>query len=373
MTQAGGWFHCSVKPISRSAGRSVVAAAAYRSGERLRDDRTQQTHDYRRRIGVEAAFIVAPADAPDWVYDAGKLWNAAETVEKRSNSQTAREVELALPSAVDGAEREAIARQLAEHLAERYGVAVAVALHQPSEQGDERNHHAHILMTTRRMEADGLGAKTRELDDKKTGGQEVRHIREYACDLINASLERAGLDERVDHRSFKERGIEQVPSEHLGVEASGMERRGKRSRRGDLNRENAKRNQRINELTEQRTALDGEIEREEASHQGAVGKEAESGSYWRDRINGERETSQEDPPPASPQGIQPEESKAAQSAFADSIALASSAQLNRQGEVKHGGLALSWVEHAKEQARELWQELLEMLKEEERQPPDRSR
>ncbi|WP_085216913.1 MobA/MobL family protein [Methylomagnum ishizawai] len=72
---------------------------------------------------------------------------------------------------MDGAEREAIARQLAEHLAERYGVAVAVALHQPSEQGDERNHHAHILMTTRRMEADGLGAKTRELDDKRPAGR----------------------------------------------------------------------------------------------------------------------------------------------------------------------------------------------------------
>ncbi|WP_368655836.1 MobA/MobL family protein [Methylomagnum ishizawai] len=155
---------------------------------------------------------------------------------------------------------------------------------------------------------------------------------------MNASLERAGLDERVDHRSFKERGIEQVPSEHLGVEASGMERaREAEPTRRPQPRE-CQRNQRINELTEQRT-LDGEIEREEASHQGAVGKEAESGSYWRDRINGERETSQEDPPPASPQGIQPEESKAAQSAFADSIALASSAQLNRQGEVKHGGLA----------------------------------
>ena len=110
-------------------------------------------------------------------------------------------------------------------------------------------------MTTRRMDAEGLGAKTRELDDKNTGGQEVRHIREYAAAVINAALERAGLDERVDHRSFKDRGIERVPSEHLGVEAAAMERRGEKTGRGDRNREVSERNQRIEALQAESSEL----------------------------------------------------------------------------------------------------------------------
>lgn len=221
-----------------------MAAAAYRTGERLHDEQTQQTHDYTRRSGVETRFIVAPAHAPAWAKDTGKLWNAAEQAEKRINSQTAREIELALPASVGAATREGIAREFAEHLVERYGVAVNVALHQPSRQGDDRNHHAHILMTTRRMGAEGLTEKTRELDDRKTGGGEVLHIRQYAAELINAALADAGSDERIDHRSFKDRGIEQLPSQHLGVEATALERRGKPSGRGDLNREIAQTNQR---------------------------------------------------------------------------------------------------------------------------------
>jgi hypothetical protein len=240
----------------------VVAAAAYRSGERLHDNQTGLTHDYTRREGVEAAFIVAPDHAPAWAQDWEKLWNAAETAEKRINSQTAREIELALPASVSAGEREKIARKLAGYLVERYGVAAAVALHRPSRQGDERNYHAHILMTTRRMEAEGLGKKTRELDDKKTGGQEIKHIREYAAALINESLAGSGSNERVDHRSFKERGAELLPTQHLGVEASAKERRGENSRIGDFNRDVSRRNRNIKALQQERAALDIKISKE---------------------------------------------------------------------------------------------------------------
>jgi hypothetical protein len=263
MSEAANWYHCNVEPIGRSEGRSVVAAAAYRCGEKLHDERTNQSHDYTRRGGVEASFIVAPAHAPEWARDWGKLWNAAEAAEVKCNARTAREVKLALPASVSAGEREQIARKLAGHLVERYGVAAAVALHEPSRHGDQRNYHAHILMTTRRMEAEGLGKKTRELDDKKTGAQEIKHIREYAAALINESLAGSGSNERVDSRSNKARGIEQLPTQHLGVEAAAKERRGEHSRIGDHNRDITSRNRKIKALQKDRAALDADITREQ--------------------------------------------------------------------------------------------------------------
>src|SRR5712692_5293832 len=195
------WYHCSMKVISRSTGRTAIAAAAYRSGERLHDNQLDQTYDYTRRRGVEETFILAPSSAPEWAYDLENLWNGAQAKDNRKNSCLAREIELALPSAIDAAGRAEIAREFSQHLVERYGVAVSAALHEPSRYGDEHNYHAHILFTTRRMDEDGLGMKTRELDERKTGAHEIEHLREYAGSLINAYLERAGIDERVDHRS----------------------------------------------------------------------------------------------------------------------------------------------------------------------------
>ena len=107
------------------------------------------------------------------------------------------------------------------------------------QNGDDRNYHAHILFTTREMTPEGLGKKTRVLDDRKTGPQEVAKLRELAADIINKSLAAANSDIRVDHRSFKERGIEREPTTHLGPAASEMERRGEQTERGDINREAA--------------------------------------------------------------------------------------------------------------------------------------
>jgi hypothetical protein len=219
MTSAD-WYHCSVKPVSRSAGRSVVAAAAYRLGECLHDELYATVHDYTRRRGVEATFTVAPKDAPQWAHDPEALWNAAEQRETRKNSTLAREVELALPSFLSPDDRQRIAQRFAEELVQRYRVAVSVAIHAPGGKGDNRNHHAHILFTTREMTPDGLADKTRVLDDKKTGPQEVKKLRELAADIINESLAAVNSDIRVDHRSFKERGIEQEPTTHLAARGS---------------------------------------------------------------------------------------------------------------------------------------------------------
>jgi hypothetical protein len=263
MSAVAGWYHCSVKPVSRSAGRSAVAAAAYRLGESLHDRQLGETYDYTRRSGVMTAFTVAPLNAPDWVHDPEALWNAAEAAETRINSQVAREYELALPSSVGADAREGIVRAFAQKLVDRYGVAVTAAIHEPSRYGDERNFHAHILSTTRTMGADGLGKKTRVLDDRKTGPQEVLYLRQYACDLINGALERAGVDERVDARSFEARGIDREATEHLGPTASEMERNGEHSERGDRNREIGEDNQRMDELVQDLAALDAEIAAEE--------------------------------------------------------------------------------------------------------------
>lgn len=196
-------YHLSAKVVSRTSGRSAVAAAAYRSGERLLDARTGLAHDFRARSGVVTSFIAAPADAPEWALDRQSLWSATEMHEKRSNSTTAREWEAALPDELDADQREALARSFAAAMVARFGVVADCALHTPSREGDERNHHLHMLTTTRAVDAQGFGAKTRELDGGKGRGAAVEEIRALWADLTNRALEAAQASARVDHRSHE--------------------------------------------------------------------------------------------------------------------------------------------------------------------------
>lgn len=220
-------YHLSVKSISRSAGRSVVAAAAYRAGQELTDERQGMTHDYTRKQGVEDAFIVAP-DGANWAQDRNALWNAAEAAEKRKDAKTGREYELALPAELDAGARKELARDFARELVERYGVVADVAIHEPGREGDNRNHHAHILTTTRTAGEDGLGAKTRVLDVASTASAEIEHMRGVWARQVNTALERHQVEQRVDHRSFERQGREQEPTRHMGVSATAMERQAAR-------------------------------------------------------------------------------------------------------------------------------------------------
>jgi hypothetical protein len=229
-------YHLSVKTVSRSSGRSAVAAAAYRSGIRLACERDGRMHDYTRKRGVVESFIVAPAGAEAWASDRSALWNLAEAAETRKNSTVAREYELALPAELPEGERVALARRFAETVVERFGVVADVALHEPHREGDQRNWHAHILTTTRAANENGLGGKTRQLDDRATGPALVEGLREVWAEQVNAALERAQVEERVDHRSFARRGLEQAPTVHLGPAASALERRGVQTGVGDVNR-----------------------------------------------------------------------------------------------------------------------------------------
>ena len=227
-------YHLSAKTISRSNGRSATAAAAYRSGARIDDERTGLIHDYRRRRGVEASLLILPDGAPDWASDRARLWNAAEHAETRKNSTVAREFEIALPAELDAEQRQRLAADFARELVLRHGCAADVAIHRPGRTGDQRNHHAHLLLTTRRLTAAGFAEKTRELDDLKSG--EIGRWRARFAEVQNERLREAGVEARVDHRSLEAQGNDREATIHLGPTATALERRGVPTRLGESNR-----------------------------------------------------------------------------------------------------------------------------------------
>ena len=224
-------YHLSVKTVSRATGRSAPAAAAYRTASRIENERDGVVHDYTRRSGVEASFIVAPAGAA-WAEDRSVLWNAVEAAEKRKDAKVAREYELALPHELTALDRRALAAGFAREVVSRFGVAADVAIHAPHPEGDQRNWHAHVLTTTRVVEAAGMGAKTRELDVVQTSGPAVEALRELWAVQVNIALERIQSEARVDHRSYARRGEDLVATQHLGPAAAGMERKAARRQAG---------------------------------------------------------------------------------------------------------------------------------------------
>lgn len=244
-------YHCSMKPVARSGGRSAVAAVAYRTATRMLNERDGLVHDFTRKSGVVHTEIVLPDGVEaDWARDRSNLWNAVEFAEKRKDARVAREFEIALPHELSAAERLSLTRDFARDLANRYGAAVDFAIHQPGSEGDVRNIHAHVLMTTRAVEATGLGDKTlieRENKwllnhDQPTAQMQLRDIRQAWEAHANRHLVRAGLDIRIDHRSHLERGLEIEPTEHMGIHASQIHRRGREVSRTRIDEEAARRN-----------------------------------------------------------------------------------------------------------------------------------
>jgi hypothetical protein len=239
-------FDLSIKTVTRSAGHSATAAAAYQSAGLVVDERTGEVFDYRakgkRENGVAHTEIVMPPIC-SVAADRATLWNAAEAAENRKNSVVARKVEIALPHEMTDAQRQTLTGAFAADLAERYGVAVDVAIHRPDKKhatkigaetigGDPRNHHAHLLITTRRLDADGkFGEKTRELDAAKTGSDEFKWIREKWATRANEHLKTAKIEAAIDHRSLKDRGIDRAPNQHFGQAALAIERKQKGSSR----------------------------------------------------------------------------------------------------------------------------------------------
>ena len=273
-------YHMTVKTIGRSQGRSATAACAYRSGARIVDEKTGQVFDYSRRGGVERpqCAIFAPDDAPAWVRDRPVLWNAVEAAETRKNSTVAREFEIALPADLDAKARQELVAQFATALVERHGMVVDASIHSPDAEAQEgrgnRNYHAHVLCSTRRIEPDGFGAKVRELDNRYSG--EVEHWREGFAAMCGDALERAGLSEqaarwRAGHMTkagqleaarargddaFVIENEDRVPGKHFGPNILQIERKGIRTERGDKAREPVRMNAEIIDLAEARERIE---------------------------------------------------------------------------------------------------------------------
>ncbi len=231
--------HFALQAISRGKGRSAIAAAAYRSGTALTNEATGKRHDYSRRVRsgeidpAETGILVPDGVATEWALDRNQLWNAAERAERRKDSRVATEILLALPAELDRAQRRALTTQYAQLLADRYGVAVDYAIHAPGTAGDQRNHHAHLLMTTRLIRAQGLGERSalEHNEDKRKAlgllrrGAEIRNLREEWAQMANQTLEWAGQEARLDPRSYRDRGIDLVPQPKKGPAGNGLQRR----------------------------------------------------------------------------------------------------------------------------------------------------
>jgi len=231
-------FRIEISSLGRAAGRRATAAAAYRSGERIRDERTSDLFNYSRRRDVLHAEIFLPSQFDDvsitWARSRERLWNTAEHAEKRHNARVAREYQVSLPQELTAVQRVALARAFSQELADRYRVAVDLAVHEPRPGGDPRNYHAHLLTTTREVTPTGLGAKAgldmdarerrrRELADHR---QEYVNVRERWATLTNEALRQANIEARVDHRSLAAQGIDREPRPSIPLMHLKMEQRG---------------------------------------------------------------------------------------------------------------------------------------------------
>ena len=229
-------YHCTTKTVNRSSGRTAVASMAYRAGEKLKDERTGLTHDFTRKEGVAYTEIISNLDTQ---IDRAELWNLAEKMENRKDARTAREWVIALPDELDEEQRKELAKNFAKSLVDRYGVVADLAIHAPSKGGDDKNHHAHILLTTRKAELDPenklvLTQKAEiELSNTKrkslgmgTSQEEIKQIRATWANLANYALDKAGYKEKIDHRSYAEQGNGLQATIHEGSKVTQLRRKG---------------------------------------------------------------------------------------------------------------------------------------------------
>ena len=267
--------HIPVSIIKRSAGRSAVAAAAYRSGTKLTNEWDGMTHDYTRKGGIVHAEIMLPAHAPPEFADRSTLWNSVEQIEKARDSQLAREIEAALPRELSGEQQLALVRAYVKDNFVDKGMCADFAIHDKG----TGNPHVHIMLTLRPLKENGQwGAKCRKAYDLDENGQRIpdgkggwKNHREDTTDwndkgnveiwraawaaYTNQVLESAGRPERIDHRSYKRQGIDKIPSVHLGPAASQMEKRGIRTDKGEVNRQIAADNKLLKEIKARITRL----------------------------------------------------------------------------------------------------------------------
>lgn len=297
-------YHLEAKVVSRGAGRSAVAAAAYLSCSRMLNEYDGVQHDYTRKQGLVWQQVFLPAAAPAEWRDREILWNAVEENEKTKDSRLAREFVVALPIELSKAQWEKLLSNFISDTFVADGMCADVAIHDPYPPG--HNPHAHILLTVRPLDekgkwqyktekeylcvkngkeqgftaaefkqaqADGwekqyqykVGKKKVYMAPSSAQTQGYERVSKYPkstkygrqnpiserwnseeqlvfwrkawADVTNLHLERAGQEERIDHRSHAERGLEEQPTIHEGVIARALEKKGIVSDRCELNRQ----------------------------------------------------------------------------------------------------------------------------------------
>ena len=268
-------YHCTVKIFQRSKGRSAVAGAAYRSGTKLTNEWDGQTHDFTRKRGIVHTVIMLPPHAPPEFSDRSTLWNSVEQIEKAKDSQLAREVEVALPVELTREQQLALVRAYVQDNFVDKGMCADFAIH---DKGDG-NPHAHIMLTIRPLKESGeWGAKCRKVYDLDERGQRIpdgkggwKNHREDTtdwndrgnvelwrkawADYTNRALIAANQPELVDHRSYKRQGIDKIPTVHMGVAATQMEKRGIQTEKGNVNRQITADNKLLKEIKARITRL----------------------------------------------------------------------------------------------------------------------
>lgn len=287
-------YHCEVSVIGRAAGRSAIAASAYRACTRLEDPVTGEVHDYTRKSGLAATWMQTPDEAPDWATDRNALWAAVEKKENRSNSQLARHFELALPHELTPDQQQAMLREWVQAQLVDRGMAADVAIHDPRGKADRRdldavdaeadadtsprNQHAHVMTSLRRFDLANPDGWTKGKERSWNDRALVETWRESWAAIQNRYLEAHGHAARVDHRSLEDQraaaeaagdeiaalALSRTPEPKLGVSAAAMERQGIATDRGEAVRE--AREARINLLALADTARAAEraVEREQA-------------------------------------------------------------------------------------------------------------
>ena len=273
-------FHFHVTQIKRSAGQSAVAAAAYRSGEKLHSEYYGEDSDYTRKGGVICSEILLPPQAPPSFSDRETLWNAVEKVERGKRAQLAYSFDIALQNEFSMQENIELARHFLLEQCVSRGMVADYAIHQPDKKdGGIQNPHFHVMCPIRPIEPDGKwGNKQRReyvLDEQ---GERIRDEagnyvfnavpttdwgkpetlefwREQWAQLCNTRFAEKGLDCRIDHRSYERQGVEQIPTQHEGPTVRAMEAKGIRTNKGDLNRWIRKTNAMFREAKQKIAAL----------------------------------------------------------------------------------------------------------------------
>nr|WP_295084604.1 MobQ family relaxase [Ruminococcus sp.] len=267
-------YYLSINNISRGKGKSAVAAAAYCAGEKLYNNFNGKTYNFTKKEGIIHTEILLPANAPAEYKDRSTLWNSVENAEKRKNARLIRDIMIALPNELPMSECIALAHNYVQKTFVDKGMCADICIHSP--QHEQKNIHAHILLTTRPIKEDGTwGAKTHSEYILDKNGNKIydEHRRRYkrhtvyitdwnARDKVEewrkawADHLNAVIIDKVDHRSYKRQGKLIKPTIHMGSTATEMERKGIRTRKGDINREIKYVNKRITSLMKRLDELD---------------------------------------------------------------------------------------------------------------------